>query len=46
MVLTGALSACVGLFEGMSDRDRVAVLLEMLGRKVRVVVDYENVARA
>ena len=45
-LLTGALSACVGFFESMTDRDRVAVLLEMLGRKVRVVVDCENVARA
>ena len=44
--LTGALSACVGLFESMTDHDRVAVLLELLGREVRVVVDYENVARA
>jgi transcriptional antiterminator RfaH len=45
-VLTGALSACIGLFESMTDRDRVTVLLELLGRKVRLVVDCENVARA
>ena len=45
-LLTGALSACVGLFESMTDSDRVAVLLEILGRKVRVVVDCANIARA
>jgi transcriptional antiterminator RfaH len=44
--LTGALSACIGLFESMTDHDRVAVLLELFGRKVRVIVDGGNVARA
>ena len=29
--------AIVGLYEGMSGRERVAILLELLGRKVRVV---------
>jgi transcriptional antiterminator RfaH len=45
-LLDGALSLCVGLFESMTDNDRVSVLLEMLGRSVRVVVNYEDVARA
>lgn len=43
-VLDGAFSACVGLFEGMSDRERAAILLDLLGRKVRVVLDVESVA--
>jgi hypothetical protein len=30
----------------MSDRDRVAVLLDLLGRKVRVLMDAEGVAAA
>ena len=42
----GALSNCLGLFEGMSDRDRVVILLDMLGRKVRVVLDEEFIVAA
>lgn len=38
-VCEGALYDCLGLFEGMSDRDRVVILLDILGRKVRVVLD-------
>ena len=38
-VLAGAFQDCFGLYEGMSGRDRVAILLELLGRKVRVVLD-------
>jgi transcriptional antiterminator RfaH len=38
-IIDGVFSACLGLFEGMADRERVAVLLELLGRKVRVVMD-------
>jgi hypothetical protein len=30
----------------MADSERVAVLLDLLGRKVRVVVDAESVAAA
>lgn len=45
-ILDGAFAACVGLFEGMSDNDRVAVLLDMLGRKVRVVMDELLVSAA
>ena len=42
----GVLSDCLGLFEGMSDRDRVVILLDMLGRKVRVVLDEEFIVAA
>lgn len=38
-VLGGAFCDCYGLYEGMSGRERVAILLELLGRKVRVVLD-------
>jgi len=45
-VLEGAFADCLGLCEGMRDRDRVAILLDLLGRKVRVTVDLEAVAAA
>lgn len=45
-VLNGAFADCSGLFEGMKDSDRVAILLDLLGRKVRVTVDAESVAAA
>jgi transcriptional antiterminator RfaH len=35
-VVAGAFSDCLGLYEGMDDRERVAILLDLLGRKVRV----------
>jgi transcriptional antiterminator RfaH len=45
-IVDGVFSACLGLFEGMADCDRVAVLLDLLGRKVRVVVDELSVVAA
>jgi transcriptional antiterminator RfaH len=45
-VLAGALMDNLGLFNGMEDRDRVSILLEMLGRQVRVVLDADLVAAA
>lgn len=45
-IVDGVFSACLGLFEGMADRDRVAVLLDLLGRKVRVVLGGDSVAAA
>ena len=45
-VVDGVFSDSLGLFEGMADRDRVAILLDLLGRKVRVVLDRESVAAA
>jgi transcriptional antiterminator RfaH len=45
-VLEGAFSSCLGLFEGMAERERVAILLDLLGRKVRVVLDSDLVAAA
>ena len=45
-VVDGVFGDSFGLFEGMADRDRVAILLDLLGRKVRVVLDRESVAAA
>jgi transcriptional antiterminator RfaH len=45
-VLDGAFTSAVGLFERMTDKQRVAVLLDLLGRKVRVTIDVESVAAA
>lgn len=45
-VLDGAFEACLGFFDAMNDSDRVAILLEFLGRKVRVVLDAASVVAA
>jgi transcriptional antiterminator RfaH len=45
-VLDGPFTDCLGLYEGMKDCDRVAILLDLLGRKVRVMVDVMSVAVA
>lgn len=45
-LLDGVFTDCLGLYEGMRDSDRIAVLLDMLGRKVRVTVDVQSVAAA
>ena len=37
-VVEGAFSDCLGLYEGIDDRERAAILLDLLGRKVRVVL--------
>jgi transcriptional antiterminator RfaH len=45
-LLDGVFADCLGLYEGMKDNDRVAILLDLLGRKVRVTVDVDSVAAA
>ncbi len=45
-VLDGAFTGTFGLFEGMTDSERVTILLDLLGRKVRVTLDAESVAAA
>jgi transcriptional antiterminator RfaH len=45
-VVEGAFADCLGLFEGMRDDERVTVLLDLLGRKVRVMIDELSVAAA
>ena len=43
-IVDGALCDRVGLFECVSDQDRVILLLDMLGRQVQVRVPVEMVA--
>lgn len=45
-IVDGAFTTCLGLYEGMADRERVAILLDLLGRKVRVVLDGDAIAAA
>ena len=45
-VRSGAFGDSLGQFDGMTDRERVAVLLDLLGRKVRVVMGVEAIEAA
>src|SRR5262249_31405021 len=45
-IVEGVFAAALGLFESMTDKERVTILLDLLGRKVRVVLDVEAVAAA
>ena len=45
-VVGGAFCDCYGLYEGMTARERIAILLELLGRKVRAVVDTDMIEAA
>jgi transcriptional antiterminator RfaH len=45
-VVAGAFAENLGLFDGLADRDRVAILLDLLGRKVRVSIEADMVAAA
>ena len=45
-VLHGAFADFLGLYEGLKDSERVAILLDLLGRKVRVTVDIDSVVAA
>lgn len=45
-VLGGAFDSCCGFFEVDADDERVTILLEMLGRKVRVEVDPDLIEMA
>jgi transcriptional antiterminator RfaH len=45
-VRDGAFGDCLGLFESTTDRERVLILLDLLGRKVRVVLHAEDVVAA
>ena len=44
--VAGVFADNLGLFDGMADRDRIAVLLDLLGRKVRVSIEADMVASA
>lgn len=45
-VKDGALSHCFGLVEGMRDSERICVLIDLLGRKVRVTLDQLSLEAA
>jgi transcriptional antiterminator RfaH len=45
-LLEGALTGSVALFEDMKDSERVSVLLDLLGRKVRAVLRADMIAAA
>lgn len=45
-ILDGLFSACIGWFEEVTDSERVSILLDLLGRKVRVALDPQDVAAA
>jgi len=45
-VISGAFAENLALFEGFADRDRIVILLDMLGRKVRVSIEAGMVAAA
>jgi len=45
-VLAGAFIDSAALFDGAADHDRVSILLDILGRKVRVLLDATMVAAA
>ena len=45
-VRDGVFSDSLGLFENMTDRERVVILLDLLGRKVRVTLDEDFIAAA
>jgi len=42
-IRSGSFAEAVGLFDGFRDHDRIAVLLELLGGRVRVVLDEDLV---
>ena len=45
-VVGGAFCDCYGLYEGMTATERVTILLELLGRKVRTIVDTDMIEAA
>jgi transcriptional antiterminator RfaH len=45
-ITDGAFASYLGLFEGMRDDERVTVLLDLLGRKVRVLIDELSLTAA
>ncbi len=46
VMLSGPFSRLFGLCEFVSDNERASILLDLLGRKVRVLVEAETVAAA
>ena len=46
LTYAGAFAENLALFEGLADRDRIVILLDMLGRKVCVSIEADRVAVA
>jgi transcriptional antiterminator RfaH len=45
-VVGGAFCDCYGIYEGLSARERVAILLNVLGRKVRTILNADIIEAA
>lgn len=45
-LIEGSFADCLGLFEEMRDSERLSVLLDLLGRKVRVLLSIDAVVAA
>jgi transcriptional antiterminator RfaH len=45
-VLSGPFASSIGVYDGMADGERVAVLFDLLGRKVSVAFDGRSVVNA
>jgi transcriptional antiterminator RfaH len=45
-VMDGPFSACLGLYEGATDQERVTILLDLMGRKVRALIGLDAIAAA
>jgi len=45
-VVEGVFCSHFGLYEGLSDAERVRILLDLLGRKVRIVLDKDAIVAA
>lgn len=46
VVVDGPFACCVGLYEGATDDERVAILLDLLGRRVRVTLEADLIEAA
>jgi transcriptional antiterminator RfaH len=45
-IVGGALNSCYGIFDVRTDKDRVAILLDLFGRKSRVVLKVDAIEAA
>jgi transcriptional antiterminator RfaH len=46
VVVDGPFARCMGLYEGITDSERVTILLDLLGRRVRVVLEADLIEAA
>ncbi|MDT3687792.1 MAG: transcription termination/antitermination NusG family protein [Pseudorhodoplanes sp.] len=45
-IVDGVFADQLGLYEGLGERDRVRILLDLLGRKVKVMIENDSVVAA